>query len=457
MCAAALMIPAPAMAQGAATANLASAGSTAASSFRRSLARSRAAREASAASNAAMIPPGTKITMANWRRYERFMPDGMVKLFEGTRFWKMPADVEIDVGPTRIYSLPRGYLEATEKYGGQTRVVVLPNGHYGIGNYIAGEPFPQPAQPYKGWKILADDWFGPIPRIAAGSPETGLASLCMQNKYGLHKCMKVSYVYRKLAFITEPGYPRTEAKAGGAWYTEWQEVERPEQLKYSAMLQIFYKDLERPEDDYMFVPALRRSMRLGTTSRCKPLFGTDFTHDDARAGFNGSIAIFQAKWLRDQKILALTDLTGAAGLYPDNYDTPLGWARPSWGRWSLRDTYVIDVRRIPSEAAGYCYGKRVMYVDKDILHELWTDLYDSKMRLWKVMAVAGGSREIQGHTPSSTGTLATGIWDFRREHATLAFTADGDGRDTVINEAVPVQYRSIPKYCTPAGLKRIAP
>jgi hypothetical protein len=31
-------------------------------------------------------------------------------------FWKMPPDVEIDVGPTIIHPLPKGYLNATEKY-----------------------------------------------------------------------------------------------------------------------------------------------------------------------------------------------------------------------------------------------------------------------------------------------------------------------------------------------------
>ena len=45
------------------------------------------------------IPIGTKITMANWEQYKAFMPLGMIKLFQGTYGWKMPADVEMDVGP----------------------------------------------------------------------------------------------------------------------------------------------------------------------------------------------------------------------------------------------------------------------------------------------------------------------------------------------------------------------
>src|ERR1700687_2883847 len=73
------------------------------------------------------IPIGTKITMRNWQQYRQFMPDGMIGLFEGKYFWKMPADVEMDIGPTRAFAPPPGFVLATEKYGGQTRAVVLPD------------------------------------------------------------------------------------------------------------------------------------------------------------------------------------------------------------------------------------------------------------------------------------------------------------------------------------------
>jgi hypothetical protein len=50
----------------------------------------------------ATLPPGTVITMQNWQRYKQYMPDGMVALFEGEYFWKMPAHVSMEVGPTII-------------------------------------------------------------------------------------------------------------------------------------------------------------------------------------------------------------------------------------------------------------------------------------------------------------------------------------------------------------------
>jgi hypothetical protein len=58
--------------------------------------------------------------MQNWRQYQQYMPDGMVALFEGQYFWKMPDDVLMDVGPTIIHPLPpkpptTAYLRALAK------------------------------------------------------------------------------------------------------------------------------------------------------------------------------------------------------------------------------------------------------------------------------------------------------------------------------------------------------
>jgi hypothetical protein len=47
------------------------------------------------------------------------MPDGMAALFDGKYFWRMPQDVEIDVGPTIIHASPKNYRDATERYSSQ--------------------------------------------------------------------------------------------------------------------------------------------------------------------------------------------------------------------------------------------------------------------------------------------------------------------------------------------------
>ena len=69
------------------------------------------------------------------------MPDGMAAFFEGRYFWKMPADVQMPVGPTVIHPLPTGYMAATEKYSAQVKITELPEGALTLTGYSGGIPF----------------------------------------------------------------------------------------------------------------------------------------------------------------------------------------------------------------------------------------------------------------------------------------------------------------------------
>jgi hypothetical protein len=113
--------------------------------------------------NQGTIPPGTEITMTNWEQYQQFMPVGMIDLFRGKYFWKMPSDVEIDIGPTINHPLPRKVVETTEKYASQARVVHRPDGRMDIANCVAAWPFypntPDIKDPDAGYKIRSDIWF----------------------------------------------------------------------------------------------------------------------------------------------------------------------------------------------------------------------------------------------------------------------------------------------------------
>ncbi len=405
------------------------------------------------------IPPGTKITMQNWQQYKQFMPVGMIDFFQGAYFWKMPSDVEMNIGPTVIHPLSRSYIAATEKYGGQTRVVHEPDGTMNIANYVAGMPFPNPQQPDMGYKILANVWFPDEPYLLVLSPASGFGSFCTADRFGNTACTKTSLVYRQLAYNNHPGIPPTEPQAAGAWYTEWLMVEQPEQSRYTADLTIFWQDLTKAEDNYVFVPSLRRSLRLSTSARCAPLLGSDMVHDDQRGGYNGGLHNFNAEYLGTRKILGIADLTNADGIYPAEYDGQMGWPKPSWGPWSLREVYVIDVRRVSSQSQGYCYGSKIMYVDKQTMHQFWEEVYDTNLKLWKIVRIYPHPAEVdpgQGVIPLS-GSLIETYWDVQNDHKSDVFTANPDGKTDglVYNAGAPTEFNNVAKYSTPGGLMQI--
>jgi hypothetical protein len=103
------------------------------------------------------VSPGTTITKQNWMQYKDCFSDGVQHFWQGDLFWKIPDDVQIRVGQPHKYTLPSPFVEATEKYGGQTRLVKQADGRYRIENYVAGVPFPNPSGPDKGTEIMAND------------------------------------------------------------------------------------------------------------------------------------------------------------------------------------------------------------------------------------------------------------------------------------------------------------
>jgi len=401
------------------------------------------------------IPPGTTITMQNWQHYKQFMPDGMQVLFSGAAFWKMPADFRMEVGPTSHYTLPQTYLQNTEKYSHLVTIKELPNGGHTVEGYVAGTPFPNPAEPLKGYKILVNFWYRYIPYLYCSRAD---------HEYLVNSASEVSTiryvdVYRRLSHISDVGQPINDPRLHGIDHTHFLMTLEPEQERYTSVLIVYYADPTKPEGEFIFVPKLRRVLRGSSSSRCAPVSGTDFAPDDFSA-FSGGIARFQSHFIRDQRILALG--TSEPSLYgkPSNYYFPVFFPKPVIGKWEVRDTDVIDVRRIPSERSGYCYGKQVLYVDKQAYVAWWKDAYDTDLKLYKVEMTERLARPVPKEGfQYNNGNAMEVMWDLNKHHLTAFVTATPQGKSALSNEACRnvdgVNYDDVERFSTPGGLSQV--
>jgi hypothetical protein len=398
---------------------------------------------------ASSIAPGTIITMQNWQNYRRFMPDGMAALFEGKYFWKMPADVQMEVGPTINTPLPKNYLAATEKYAGQVKIIELPNGGFTLQDYRGGIPFPNPQEPHRGWKVLMNLWYRYTPRLLVVTH----GWTCSVNSSGNSNCETYEVVDRQLSYNTDAGVSTDAPAPAAKYFTEWFMELEPEQSRYSAQLTLDYVDLAKPEDVYAFLPSLRRFQPVANSGRCAETEGMDWTAEDFRSGLDSTMAELQASYIVHKKILALVDFRAPDNPFPAGFFMPLIWPKPSWAKWQLRDVDVIDVRKIPSKAADYCYGKRVMYIDAHNFSPLWEELFDTQMRLWKFQTTLPQRVDVPGVGPVVTpGVDVELIWDIQRNHA----SAGGESAGSVyVNEQAPAEFQDMARYTTPAGLNLI--
>ncbi len=414
------------------------------------------------ASSRATIKPGSAITARNWRQYRQFMTFGTQLLWSGQYFWKLPPDAVMVVGPTIPYDLPEQYRIDTEKYGGQAKLVRQADGGYLLANYVAGLPFPNPREPQLGEKLFFNKWYGYFPFVIS-APSDGLAL----DRYGNSYASTSWAANYRLTHLSEPKMPVNSPYAGSGagmvYNVSYVQVVAPEQSKYTTILDRIPEDLQKDQEFYVFVPALRRSLRLSTAARCAPLNGSDYIPDDIY-GFNGHIAKFAVKYLGTKRLLTMEHET--APLLPSGrndidtllmpyYYEPVMFPKPSAGKWELRDVIVLRIDPLETTGnRGYCIRPRILYYDAQTGWPLAYDEYDVNHKLWKFhlemhypVRVPSG-----GHIPSGPIGNWGMMWDLQNAHLTLSAPVESPMK---VNEDAGLPFTDPVRYTTPSGLDQI--
>jgi hypothetical protein len=331
------------------------------------------------------------------------------------------------------------------------------SGGYDIQNYVAGVPFPDPSGPLAGIEILYNEYYAYIPYLITTYAKLGFTMDGFMNR----TVEEVREVNFKVKHLSDPGKPVDIPGVGDAFLTQNNIIWEPEQSKYLNDLQVLNDKPSADPEQFVFLPALRRSLRLSSSARCSPLVGSDYTADDERS-MNLQPPIFQARFLGYKKLLILAnplpayvDSKARFG-QPTSYYLPLFFPKPNVGAWELRSLAVLDVRRVRSMAAGYCYGSRMAYIDKETWQPVWMDLYDPSLKLWKF----GSSVYRPMPLPGTRGDVATGaggsgdgvytFWDVQNNHLTLDIQSGAQ-----INENAWKSYEDFVRWGTPAGMVQV--
>jgi len=394
------------------------------------------------------IAPGTQINAQNWQQYKNFMPVGMQELWAGKFFFHLPDNAQMKVDAATATPLPKKYQEDTEKYASQVSLVRNADGGFDIKGYVAGVPFPKPSGPDAGVQIMYNEYYAYIPYLITTYATLGFS----MDKFGNKTTNAVREVNFKLKHLSDSGKPVNLPSTGDTFLTQNNVIMEPEQSKYVNSLQIFHDDPAQLPDSYVFVPSLRRSIRLTTAARCSPLVGSDYTQDDERS-MNLQPPIFQSRFLGYKNILVGYPVAGYTS--KNNYYKPLYYPSPAAVTWQVRPVAILDIRRVPSKANGYCYGTRMAYIDKETWQPIWMDLYDAGLHLWKT----GPSIYRPMPIPGTNGDVSTGaggpgdgeytFWDVQNNHITLDIQSGGQINDDARS------YDDFNRWATPGGMSQI--
>jgi uncharacterized protein DUF1329 len=405
----------------------------------------------------APLPVGTVINTQNWQQYKDYMPGWMQVLFSGEYFYKLGPNQQIVVGPTIPKPLPKAYVANTEKYSSQVSLKELPEGATLIQNYTAGLPFPHPGEPDLGGKLLWNLWYRYFPRVETQND----THILLIDKYHQIFTQVVIANYQRLGHVSEPGLPIYTPQAPNVDLALYSEVRAPEQSKYTVSLIIYFLDPTRVQETWAFVPSLRRPLRLSATARCSPAVGTDLTLEDTKGGFNGIVSDLTAQVVAHKMTLMMNSLE-------PKYPAPIDYFDPTtvhqWGidqgvawppapnKWELEETYIVDVKRVPSKLAGYCYGNRRMNIEASDYHISGEELSDMGGQLWKLLFYyfrehPNGYGDVYESGATELGANAA---DLQNRHTTVVSAYNGSA-----NTDAAKPYWDAARYASPTGLLEI--
>jgi hypothetical protein len=403
------------------------------------------------ASSARTIAPGTRITLQNWRQYKDFMPVWLQAAYSGDYQWRIGSGPEftITVGPTTDFPLPRKFREDTEKYKGQDRLEKTSWGGYTIKGYTAGVPFPNPAEPDLAAKVMYNGWLPFRPFVSRYYTWDRIV-----DSYGNVSKQETDDTFFELAYLSDEGYPAVTQYSNGFFQAARYFTATPEQSKYTTELQLQPMDPTKLPELYVFLPSLRRSLRLSSAARCTPLLGTDYIADDG-AWLPSN---FAPKLLGEKKMLTIVmdpkfayDPKSYAGGGSVRSGSFPGWPVAGTNHWELRDYYVVDLLALPI-LGNYCYSHRIYYLDKQtwIVAQAGAENYDRSGRLYKMLWTAQVPIKFRGETTTySYATSMSMAMDFQNQHVTW-----NNDTPVQIDNEVSAESRD-PVNATPAALARV--
>ena len=127
----------------------------------------------------------------------------------------------------------------------------------------------------------------------------------------------------------------------------------PRNVKKTAFLTFDYPDADKDDDQWLYLPAMRKVRRISASDRGDYFLGTDFTYEDIKKESKVTLEDYTRKTLREEMLEG-------------------------------QPIYVIEAIPVNAEVADELgYGKVIQWVDKNIWMTRKSEFYDTRGKLLK--------------------------------------------------------------------------
>ncbi len=310
------------------------------------------------------ITPGITITKDNFREYlselEELLDPGTYKVIVECL---KKGFITVPVVEMQEYPQSKNFHRYTDKYAGTCRVG--PNNEL-IG-WKAGLPFPDPKNgaeltwnvDRKGMDVDQYSFYGDFNLFS------GEGNLERQYRW---RYFSMIYTGR---FLVPPLHDLPQNN-GEIRLKESFIMLKPFDIRGFCFLRTRYEDIDRWDDVYTYIPAIRRVRRLTGADVCDPMLGSDAIYDDFQL-FRQKITSKMTFNMREKEML----VPSAWVFGKDRPDVKSGTYQTTW---QIRPVQILE---ITTNDPDYIYSKRVVFMEKQrkIGNGYGVNTYDQRGKL----------------------------------------------------------------------------
>jgi len=348
---------------------------------------------------------GKKITSANVDDVKEFLPETFYNLMKNTERW---GESWFEVVPYREVPVTPGNIKFTKQYFGQSKIG--PDGE--LLNYEAGVPFPdtkvgiEMAHNFR-TRSFGDAYYSVDRQYMVDG----------RLKYDMYGELKNNMCF--FAGRTDtPTTPELIPNPKQIWRGFSMEYTDPPEIRDMRFLEIHYKDRTKAYDRWIWTPAIRRVRRSSTTERQDPKGGGDNAAYD-NLGWDGAIQENTYKYLGTKELLLVRHNDESKLIH-----TPGDCLYDGTQREMVKAHLIESVSKDPN----FFYDKCIWYLDPESWQMLYSDRYDRRGRLWKVL-------DQQGFVGKGHGGVEFGHFngnqmiDVQRVHSSVAKSQQEFGKE----------------------------
>ncbi len=339
---------------------------------------------------------GEKITSGNVDEVRQFVPESLYSLMKDTKRW---GSAWFTIVPYRPIQPTPGTIAQTRKYHGSAK---LDQGGQ-ILNYVSGVPFPNT----KNATEMAHNF---------RTRSTGDSYKSTQLGYIVDGKLKYDMnleIHNNLLFFSgrtdKPPVPELQKNSSQIWRAfSFLQIQPPE-TRNLRILELHYKDRLKAYDSWIWNPAIRRVRRRSTSERQDAQGGADFCGFD-NYGWDGPVSLNTYTYLGAKELLLARHTDG------DRLEHTRGECMWSGAQ---RERIKVHVIEAVNHEPNFLYSKMIWYLDPETWQMLYSERFDRKGRLWKVLDQLGSVEPGYGDVVINAFS-ANQMIDVQRTHSTMA-------------------------------------